>query len=391
MERDSSRSRRTVLKGFGTAGVGLVAGVSGVSGKPGKGKGKANGNEKGKSTDSGGTVVEPGESIQAAVDNADPGTTVRVKDGEYREQVIVRKDLTIQGEGDPTILPPAGELGVSGIAVVQPIIGAAGESTELTLEGLTVDGEDAEDKGGFYSAIGYFKADGKVRDVTVKRADFGGFITQNLGGGGEQDVTVEDSEFSDLGLQPLVFNERGTTGKITGNEFVGTPGSTQYALTAGYGASVDVKDNTFEDFYAEDGSGIGFYAFNSSDCTVQKNEFKNVQYAAYFLASSSSNFENEVGDARFIKNEITGTEVEGVSYGTTLYANDLVDDDVIESADNIKVVNNTYTDLDYGVATYAVGDGQVDNTKIIRNEFSNVGTPIVDNGEDTKQQANRVS
>lgn len=392
MGDDSSWSRRTALKGLGVAGVGLFGGVSGVAGKPsGKSNGQGNGKGNGNGNGGGGseTVVEPGESIQAAVDAAAPGTTVRINAGEYREQVIVRKDLTLKGDGDPTILPPAGNLNVGDIAVVRPIVGATGDDTSLTIEGLTIDGEDA-DKGGFYSAIGYFNADGTVRNVTATQADYGGFITQDLGGGGDQDVTVKDSEFTSLGFQPLVFNERGTTGTVTGNRFVGTPGTTQYALTAGYGASLDVKRNTFADFYDEDGFAIGFYAFNSSDCTVQQNEFQNVQYAAYFLADSSSNFANEVGDARFVKNEVTGTDVKGTSYGTTLYANDQVADDVIESADNIKVVNNTYTDLEFGVATFTQGEGQVENTKIINNEFTDVGTPIDDNGTETKQQANRV-
>jgi hypothetical protein len=55
-------------------------------------------------------VVGPGQSIQAAVDRAQPGDTIVIKPGTYRESVLVRKDrLTIKGSGAGpagTILQP---------------------------------------------------------------------------------------------------------------------------------------------------------------------------------------------------------------------------------------------------------------------------------------------
>ncbi len=52
------------------------------------------------------THVGPGESIQAAVDAADPGDTIRVT-GRHHENVVVQTDgLTLLGHG-AVILPPA--------------------------------------------------------------------------------------------------------------------------------------------------------------------------------------------------------------------------------------------------------------------------------------------
>jgi hypothetical protein len=51
-------------------------------------------------------VVLPGHSIQAAVDRARPGDTIRLKKGHYAGGVLVRKRLTIQGEGNDTVLRP---------------------------------------------------------------------------------------------------------------------------------------------------------------------------------------------------------------------------------------------------------------------------------------------
>ncbi|MEU9018691.1 right-handed parallel beta-helix repeat-containing protein [Actinomadura sp. NPDC048394] len=53
-------------------------------------------------------VVRPGHSIQAAVDRARPGDTIRLLRGTYDGGVLVNKRLTIRGEGDKTVLRPGG-------------------------------------------------------------------------------------------------------------------------------------------------------------------------------------------------------------------------------------------------------------------------------------------
>src|SRR5918997_6022468 len=52
------------------------------------------------------SVVEPGESIQKAINAADPGDTIVVK-GVHREDVVIRKDgIKLRGK-DAVIKPPA--------------------------------------------------------------------------------------------------------------------------------------------------------------------------------------------------------------------------------------------------------------------------------------------
>ncbi|MBO2460288.1 right-handed parallel beta-helix repeat-containing protein [Actinomadura violacea] len=87
-------------------------------------------------------VVRPGHSIQAAVDRARPGDTIRLLRGTYDGGVLVRKRLTIRGAGDKTVLRPgrkdhcaAVQWAGTGICV----IGRAGHPVQgVTVKDLTV-------------------------------------------------------------------------------------------------------------------------------------------------------------------------------------------------------------------------------------------------------------
>lgn len=55
----------------------------------------------------GGHVVRPGQSIQAAVDAAQPGDIIVVRPGTYRESVLITTPgLTLRGSGDRTVIKP---------------------------------------------------------------------------------------------------------------------------------------------------------------------------------------------------------------------------------------------------------------------------------------------
>ena len=85
--------------------------------------------------------------IQAAVNAATPGATIKVRRGTYTEQIVIAKDLTLKGDGmgktiikSPSTLTPFAENTLSGIPVatiVQITDGAHVRLSEVTVTGPT--------------------------------------------------------------------------------------------------------------------------------------------------------------------------------------------------------------------------------------------------------------
>lgn len=92
-------------------------------------------------------TVHPGESIQEAVDAAEPGDTIVVSPGTYRESVLVTKaNLTLRGWGTATVIKPgaattpaANSCAASGNGIC--VTGTAAKTVDgVTIRGLTLTG-----------------------------------------------------------------------------------------------------------------------------------------------------------------------------------------------------------------------------------------------------------
>jgi len=81
-------------------------------------------------------VVRPGESIQAAIDDAQRGTVICLAQGVWTENLVVDKPLTLLGQGEGrTVINPLRRL--RAIVLVE---GEGADPVEVKLEGLTMEG-----------------------------------------------------------------------------------------------------------------------------------------------------------------------------------------------------------------------------------------------------------
>ncbi|WAP59028.1 right-handed parallel beta-helix repeat-containing protein [Streptomyces sp. S465] len=119
-------------------------------------------------------VVAPGQSIQAAVDAAEPGDTIEIQPGVYRENIQITTDrLTLHGAGESTVLSPAD----------QPSDNACGAAGH----GICVTGTDQQ----------------PVSDVRISSLKVTGFPKNGIWGSGTDRMTVRDTVTEQNGQQGM--------------------------------------------------------------------------------------------------------------------------------------------------------------------------------------------
>ncbi|MEV6979270.1 right-handed parallel beta-helix repeat-containing protein [Kitasatospora sp. NPDC093806] len=138
-------------------------------------------------------VVLPGESIQQAVDAAEPGDTVQLLAGTYPGSVrITTPGLTLRGTGPETVISPAAAPAET-VDAATPCAAAG--------HGLCVAGTD----------------DRPLADVTVEALAVTGFRKNGINATGTTGLTVRATYVHDNGQQGI-SQEKSTRGVITANE-----------------------------------------------------------------------------------------------------------------------------------------------------------------------------
>lgn len=121
--------------------------------------------------------------IQAAVDDADPGATIEVAAGLYVEQVQIDKDLTLVGTGPCTVVqPPETMSECPPSSGYTPVI-CVRNATDVQLIDLTVDG-DGRGNGLVFHGVGFYEAGGRVSGVEIRGVHdtpFGNTIVRGVG------------------------------------------------------------------------------------------------------------------------------------------------------------------------------------------------------------------
>jgi hypothetical protein len=303
-----------------------------------------------------GTCISGGihfTTIQAAVTGVPAGSTIRVCPGNYPEQVVINKNLTLKGvESDtafnPTLVIPSGGFVAnttsltSGAQLAAQIL-VESPATDVDVNHLAVDGSGNNLNSGCSDArligICYQNASGAVNYVAVRNqaqnsANFGcagsaglGIFVQSAGLSTPAGVTIKNSTFYGYQKNGITANETGTTVIVRGNSIIGAGpiNIAQNGIQVGYGATGIVQDNTVADDLFNgnpaDGVGSGILILDSGDMSIRGNSVASTQYGIAVVTDGNQSDNNN----SVINNQIVNTQIgDGIdlcSNGNTVMSN----------------------------------------------------------------------
>jgi hypothetical protein len=202
--------------------------------------------------------VYPGESIQAAVNNASDGDVVYVNDGTYDETITISgKDVSLMAIGAVIIAPTSGCSGRRGIIEVYDGM--------VTIDGFTINANYSSGSG-----------------------CLGGIYVRSMAMSNEEPATavISNNTVSDYGKNGITVNGSGATATVLNNTVqgrgpIGLGDWAQNGIQFGYGAKGVGRGNTVTDhYYAGPGwyaTGILLFDVYAVDVKTSQNMFRNNQ------------------------------------------------------------------------------------------------------------------
>ena len=291
--------------------------------------------------------------IQAAVSAVPAGSTIKVCPGNYPEQVVINKNLTLKGvESDtafnPTLVIPSGGFAAnsssltSGAPLAAQIL-VVSPATDVTISYLAVDGTGNNLNSGCSDVrligVYYQNASGTVNYVAVRNqaqnaANFGcagsaglGIFVQSAGLSTPAGVTIKNSTFYGYQKNGITANETGTTVIVRGNSIFGAGpiNIAQNGIQVGYGATGTVQNNTVADDLFNgnpaEGVGSGILILDSGDMSIRGNSVTTTQYGIAVVTDGNQSNNNNL----IVNNQIVNTQIgDGIdlcSNGNTVMSN----------------------------------------------------------------------
>ena len=330
--------------------------------------------------------VYPGQSIQEAINAANPGDTIIVHEGTYAEQIIIDKELTIEGQGDTTIIKPSaadsftlfsrkagGSDNTAAIVVV---------NANATIKNLKIDGSEigsVPSGATMFVGILYRGVNGTIDSVTVDNINISSGIGSNAiylsSMNKEVNVEVKGCTISNFYKNGITANYEGLTVNIHDNNIIGSgprADVAQNGIQVGFGATGSVMKNTVSNiaYTGEDYEAVGIL-FVDSNGTAIDNTVTNCQAG---IVAQAGWYPPVTCNVIIENNTIDATDLTGLSYIVGTGAVTWDDDAAI----NVTIKNNDLTGAGYGEGV-SIGSewatGTV-NAIIKGNDISNWGDGV---------------
>lgn len=208
-------------------------------------------------------TVQPGQSIQAAIDAASPGDTIDVTGGNYGSEFLtISKSLTLEAIGGPVVLhatsqPPNGKAMITE--------GASG--LNISISGFDVSGVSVPDsngaavryEGGSLSLSnvnfhnnqeGLLGAPDAAGSISIDHSEFafngdGSGSTHNIYVGAIASFSLTNSYIHDAVVGHEV-KSRAANNTISGNRIFDNSGSASYSVDLPNGGNASITNNTIE-------------------------------------------------------------------------------------------------------------------------------------------------
>lgn len=268
--------------------------------------------------------------IQAAVTAADPGDTILVCPGTYREQVTIPKPLEIRGidfrnEDAPIVEPLTGAVNSTSLATGDPIAAAivADHAKWVEIEGLTVDFRNGAPCGPNLVGIYYRNTSGELEHNAVRNVGTGlsgcqsgqGIFVQS-GGGGKSNVAIAQNTVHDYQKTGILANEPGTNVNVYGNTVSGfgvSPIIASNGIQIGWGATGQIHKNSVINHIYGGCVDLDNCDFVSTNILVfgpdENTSAKNVSVYENVLGKSQVNVYFDVDKGKVEKNLIFDADV----------------------------------------------------------------------------------
>jgi hypothetical protein len=328
-------------------------------------------------------------SIQAAVDAASSGDTIRITAGIYEEQVlIVGKNLRLSGapgavlKANPALLPTLSPYGnTEGVRPVLAIV----LSDEVWVTGLTVDGARRGEINSELIGVVFHGSSGGIENCTVKNFRDDSDLLGSADGVAAGNFAFLNRPLQHVRISHCRFENNESAVVLTGHdanipnvlrlEFtvqdnvingIGpTDTGTQVGILINPGAGGVVKDNRI----AGHSSTGAPYSFSFG---IQAQSSQPVRYEGNWFADNQEHLDSFSGHgSHFINNTFQGSSTGTRPVGLGV------------SGDNLQIVNNEFSDMPTGITLF--GDdpdfgtalGIATDVKLIANRFCHVAEPMI--------------